>query len=52
MILWKSAAMENGEAGSWLQQRICGCSREIMVNGGVWGGGGARLCLGFMHSGR
>jgi len=51
MILWKSAVMKKDEAGSWKQQGICGWFREVAVNGGCWGGGGARLCLGCMHFG-
>jgi len=44
------AFVKKREAGSWLQQRICERFREVGWMEGV-GGGGARLCLGFMHSG-
>ena len=31
------AVMKKDEAVSWLQQRICGWYREVVVNGGCWG---------------
>ena len=34
--MWESVVMKKGEAGSWLQQRICGCFRKVSVNGGCW----------------
>jgi hypothetical protein len=37
IVLWESAVMKKDEAVSWLQQRICGWFREVMVNGGCWG---------------
>jgi len=36
-MLWQSAVMTKGGAGSWQQQRICGWFREVVVNGGCWG---------------
>ena len=37
MMMWESAVMIKGGAGSWQQQRICGRFREVKVNGGCWG---------------
>jgi hypothetical protein len=38
-VLWESAVMKKGEAGSWLMQRICGWFREVGRMEGCGGGG-------------
>ena len=44
--------MKKGEAGSWPHSREFVGGSEKLVEWRVLGGGGAKLCLGCMHSGR